>query len=100
MKRLLSLLLLSIFVASTLAESTALATYNHAQAIAIVGRYGIGIRSSGNCSDRNVKTCTSLDGIQAHVISGRASIIVLRQASGCPITITGGMNCKLTAFQF
>lgn len=91
MKHIIVLFLFAVLAATVLTEdSTALATYNHATAAAIVGRYGIGIRSSGNCNNRNIKTCTSLDGIQTHVISGSASIVVLKQASGCAITITGG----------
>jgi hypothetical protein len=48
---------------------------------------GIAIYSSGNCHNRNIKTCTSLDGIRQNTING---IITLKRASGCPITITGG----------
>jgi hypothetical protein len=48
---------------------------------------GISISSSGNCHNRNVRSCTSLDGARGNTING---VITLKRSSGCPITITGG----------
>jgi hypothetical protein len=48
---------------------------------------GIGIVSSGGCSDRNRPTCTSLEQIRTTSIGG---IETLKRATGCAMTITGG----------
>ena len=48
---------------------------------------GIPVVSSGNCSNRNIKTCTSLEQVNSGTIDG---ILTLKRASGCAITITGG----------
>lgn len=48
---------------------------------------GFSVVSSGNCSNRNVSTCTSLEQVNSATIS---DAIVLRNASGCWLTITGG----------
>jgi hypothetical protein len=48
---------------------------------------GIGIASSGNCSDKTNPTCTSLDGIQQKVID---TLVNLKGDCGCSITVTGG----------
>lgn len=48
---------------------------------------GIGIYSSGACFTRTNSRCTSLDQVNSGTID---KIITLKQASGCPITITGG----------
>lgn len=87
MKALLVLTIISMLFVSSLAMS-------HSDAVSHLSKHGIGIRSSGNCSNRNIPTCTSLDGIKNHVITGKASIIVLKNASKCPITITGG-ECNI-----
>ncbi|MCW2797565.1 hypothetical protein [Nocardioides sp.] len=48
---------------------------------------GIGWTSSGGCTNRNVSTCTSFEGIRQATIDGG---ITLHRASGCGLTITGG----------
>lgn len=48
---------------------------------------GITISSSGRCSNRNIKSCTSLDQIRENTVSG---IINLKRKSGCKIVVTGG----------
>ena len=48
---------------------------------------GIISSSSGNCSDRNNKKCTSFDQINSETIAG---IISFKQVSGCDVVITGG----------
>ncbi|MEU5510833.1 GH25 family lysozyme [Streptomyces fungicidicus] len=59
----------------------------HAQALARLRAAGIDVTSSGNCSNRNIRTCTSFDGVRARSIDG---IVALRKNSRCPITVTGG----------
>ena len=48
---------------------------------------GVGISSSGGCSDRNTPTCTSLEQIREITVNG---IVTLKTASGCGLTVTGG----------
>lgn len=64
------------------------ATLTHAQAVSLLRSAGITqIVSSGNCSDRNRPTCTSLDGVRRTTIDG---LIAFRRASGCDLVVTGG----------
>ncbi|WP_430625774.1 peptidoglycan-binding domain-containing protein [Streptomyces sp. NBC_01264] len=63
-------------------------TLTHAQAAAKFSAAGIGWTSSGGCSDRNSRTCTSFDGLRTSSANGAVS---LKQAvGGCTVTITGG----------
>ncbi|WP_203597255.1 hypothetical protein [Actinomadura bangladeshensis] len=48
---------------------------------------GIRWRSTGGCSDRTVRTCTSFKGVRWGTIKG---VIDFAESSGCKITITGG----------
>ncbi|KAG8779924.1 hypothetical protein FRC12_023697 [Ceratobasidium sp. 428] len=48
---------------------------------------GVYASSSGNCTDWWSSRCTSYEGILTGTVN---SIITLRKASGCTITITGG----------
>ncbi|SNR38945.1 hypothetical protein [Actinomadura mexicana] len=48
---------------------------------------GIGWRSTGRCSDRTVRTCTSFEGIRWGTIR---SLIEFAESSGCEVTVTGG----------
>lgn len=48
---------------------------------------GIGWRSTGGCSDRTVRTCTSFEGIRWGTIR---SLIEFAESSGCEVTVTGG----------
>ncbi|MFB9192341.1 hypothetical protein ACFFWA_05120 [Actinomadura verrucosospora] len=48
---------------------------------------GIGWRSTGGCSDRTVRTCTSFEGIRWGTIR---SLIEFAESSGCEIVVTGG----------
>jgi hypothetical protein len=49
--------------------------------------YGIRWRSTGGCSDRTVRTCTSFEGLRWGTVKG---LIGFAKSSGCKITITGG----------
>ena len=59
----------------------------HAAALAQIQGVGIGIYSSGGCSNPNVGSCTSLQNINCNAI---ACLRQLKTSSGCPITVTGG----------
>lgn len=67
--------------------SVAPTTLTHSQAASRLRAAKISWKSSGNCSNRNNKRCTSFDGIRVRSIQG---ISALKRSSGCPITITGG----------
>ncbi|MFG3007922.1 hypothetical protein [Streptomyces calvus] len=59
----------------------------HNQAAAKLRSAGITWSSSGNCSDRNRRTCTSFTRINSGTVDG---IITFKRASGCKVNITGG----------
>ncbi|MEU2966036.1 peptidoglycan-binding protein [Streptomyces ardesiacus] len=63
------------------------AKLSDAQAAAKLKAAGISRVSSGNCTDRNRKNCTSLEGIRVGTVDG---VIALKKKSGCKITVTGG----------
>ncbi|MEV4342106.1 peptidoglycan-binding protein [Streptomyces sp. NPDC049590] len=58
-----------------------------AQAASRLKAAGITRSSSGNCTNRYNKKCTSLQSIRARTVDG---VIALRKKSGCRIVITGG----------
>ncbi|OXA39988.1 uncharacterized protein LOC110860957 [Folsomia candida] len=65
--------------------------YTHAVALQKIQAAGIGISSSGGCSDRNNPTCTSLENVNINTIdTGSGGITTFKSASGCAVTITGG----------
>jgi len=57
------------------------------EAVKMLSNAGINVTSSGNCSNRNSFSCTSLDQVRSKTIEG---IIAFQKASSCKITITGG----------
>jgi len=61
--------------------------YTHEEALAALSVANISVVSSGNCTDKTKKTCTSLDGVQKNSIQ---RLIEFQQAYGSPIIITGG----------
>lgn len=63
------------------------AKLSQAQADSLIRAAGIGVASSGGCTNRNNSTCTSFDQINDTTVNG---IITLKRASGCAMTITGG----------
>ena len=63
------------------------AKLSQAQADSLIRAAGIGVSSSGGCTNRNNSTCTSFDQINDTTVNG---IITLKRASGCAMTITGG----------
>ncbi|QKG23842.1 hypothetical protein [Actinomadura verrucosospora] len=48
---------------------------------------GVRWRSTGGCSDRARRTCTSFDGLRWGTLKG---LLDFQAASGCPVTVTGG----------
>ncbi|MFS2291738.1 MAG: hypothetical protein FWJ90_03410 [Actinomadura sp.] len=53
----------------------------------VLRAHGIRWRSTGECSDRNVRTCTSFEQIRWGTIKG---LVGFRNSSGCDIVVTGG----------
>jgi hypothetical protein len=51
------------------------------------GQHHIGRSSSGGCTDRNNPTCTSYQLINSSTVFG---VVGFKNASGCPVVITGG----------
>ncbi|WP_027344838.1 hypothetical protein [Hamadaea tsunoensis] len=85
---LLGTLATALLVTLTLAEPAHAATFlTDAQARAQLSAAGVAWTSSGNCSNRNVATCTSFEQIRQSTISG---VITLHSYSGCAVTITAG----------
>ncbi|CAH1776914.1 unnamed protein product [Owenia fusiformis] len=61
---------------------------SHSAARSMLSREGIGISSSGRCSNRYNPRCTSLEQIRRKTITG--TINELKRPSRCPMTVTGG----------
>ncbi|KAG4071922.1 hypothetical protein HA402_006083 [Bradysia odoriphaga] len=77
-----------ITVLAVITSAVAQETYSHAEALEKIEAAGITIASSGSCSDRNIVSCTSLEQIRRNTID--SGVIILKEASQCDITITGG----------
>ena len=63
---------------------------SHGDGVRILSNHGIGVSATGNCSDRNIGNCTSLEGIHDFLLF---EVISLKGVSGCSITVTGGTEC-------
>ncbi|MFI6889547.1 hypothetical protein [Streptosporangium canum] len=59
----------------------------HVQATQQLRKAGLRWKSSGGCTDRSVRTCTSLEAVRAATVT---DVIALKQRSGCPVVVTGG----------
>lgn len=59
----------------------------HGFAVDVLREQGIRWRSTGGCSDRNVRTCTSFEKIRWGTIKG---LVRFARWSGCDIVVTGG----------
>ncbi|MEV4243404.1 hypothetical protein AB0J63_08350 [Streptosporangium canum] len=59
----------------------------HVQATQQLRKAGLRWKSSGGCTNRSVRTCTSLEAVRAATV---ADVIALKQRSGCPVVVTGG----------
>lgn len=62
-------------------------TLSHEEAKARLEAAGIGITSTGSCSDPNNSKCTSLEGIPASTID---NLINIKNTCGTSVTVTGG----------
>jgi hypothetical protein len=60
---------------------------SHANASRWLKEAGLRWRSTGNCTDKRLRHCTSLDSVRTSTVSG---LIELKQRSGCPLVVTGG----------
>lgn len=76
---------------------SAKAKMSHSAAKAKLDGAGIGVRSSGGCSDRNNPSCTSLDQVNSASIDGA---ITLKNASKCDLTVTGGTETGHASGEF
>ncbi|MEU3348368.1 hypothetical protein ABZ723_25925 [Streptomyces sp. NPDC006700] len=76
-----------VAVIGTATEASAATKISHATATQMFRDVGITWSSSGNCSDRNVSTCTSFDQLNLDTAKGAQT---LKKASGCALNITGG----------
>ncbi|GGK25016.1 hypothetical protein GCM10010124_16940 [Pilimelia terevasa] len=63
------------------------AKLTHYQAYVLLRAAGIRVVSTGGCARRNRPTCTSLAQVNRVTVLGAR---MLRRASGCPLTVTGG----------
>jgi hypothetical protein len=59
----------------------------HVQATQQLRKAGLRWKSSGGCTNRRVRTCTSLEAVRAATV---ADVIALKQRSDCPVVVTGG----------
>ncbi|CAF0727614.1 unnamed protein product [Rotaria sp. Silwood1] len=61
--------------------------HTHSAALSEIRSVGIGISSSGGCSNRNNRRCTSLEQVRCNAIR---CLKTLKTSSGCGIIVTGG----------
>ena len=66
---------------------SAVAKLSHSTATSRLRAAGITWSSSGGCSDRNKRNCTSLEQVNSATIQGA---ITLKNASRCALNVTGG----------
>ncbi|MER5422976.1 hypothetical protein [Streptosporangium roseum] len=59
----------------------------HVQAAQQLREAGLRWKSSGGCTNRSVRTCTSLEAVRAATV---ADVIALKRRSGCRVVVTGG----------
>ncbi|MCE7001751.1 hypothetical protein LWC34_02680 [Kibdelosporangium philippinense] len=69
----------------------------HAQATTRLRNAGITWSSSGNCSDRDNPSCTSLEQVNLATIQGAET---LKSASGCSLNVTGGTEVGHASGEF
>jgi hypothetical protein len=74
-------------IITALATATAVSAISQAEAEAKFRAAGISWSSSGGCTNPNVPTCTSFEGLRSATADGA---VTLKGACGCTLTITGG----------
>lgn len=72
---------------SVVGVASSASAVTQAQAESAFRAAGITWSSSGSCTDRTNRACTSFDGLRQTSVDGAHT---LRSASGCPLNITGG----------
>ncbi|MDA0633383.1 hypothetical protein OUY22_08130 [Nonomuraea sp. MCN248] len=65
----------------------AMVTLSHGHATRWLKEAGLRLTSSGGCTNRHVRHCTSLDAVRTATVQ---RVVTLKRRSGCPVTITGG----------
>lgn len=60
---------------------------SHARAVSQLTDAGVSWKSSGRCTDRRLRVCTSLEAVRTATLQ---EVIALKRASGCRIMVTGG----------
>lgn len=74
-------------LATVVATAIPASAVTQAQAESAFRAAGITWSSTGGCTNRNVSTCTSFEGLRQASVDGA---ITLKRASGCGLNITGG----------
>ncbi|WP_419723962.1 peptidoglycan-binding domain-containing protein [Streptomyces pratensis] len=70
---------------------------SHSQVATMFRNAGIAWTSSGNCSNRNISTCTSFEQMRRTSAEGT---VALKRASGCSILVTGGTETGHASGQY
>lgn len=60
---------------------------SHGLAMGLLRDAGLRRKSSGHCTDRRIRVCTSLEAVRSATLH---RVIELKRVSGCPIMVTGG----------
>lgn len=60
---------------------------SHAHAVNQLADAGLRWKSSGRCTDRRIRVCTSLEAVRSATLH---EVIALKRDSGCSIMVTGG----------
>ncbi|CAF0733387.1 unnamed protein product [Adineta steineri] len=79
--------ILSVVLLAAVFDAAIGCTHTHAAALTQIKSVGIGISSSGGCSNRANPKCTSLDQVRCNAIR---CLKTLKTSSGCALTVTGG----------
>ncbi|WEB38487.1 hypothetical protein MOV08_03650 [Streptomyces yunnanensis] len=82
-----SLLAAGLLAVTAPAVAAAPAKYPHAAAAQQFREAGVAWTSSGRCSDRNNRSCTSFEQINRTTVAG---VIAFKRASRCAVTVTAG----------
>ncbi|MGI5268202.1 hypothetical protein ACQEUU_03530 [Nonomuraea sp. CA-218870] len=62
-------------------------TLSHGHATRWLKEAGLRLTSSGGCTNRHVRHCTSLDSVRTATVQ---RVVTLKRRSGCPVIVTGG----------
>lgn len=79
---------------TTTEGTTTAGTYTNDEAVAKLSSAGISVSSSGNCSDQNNSSCTSLTDIPTTTID---YLITIKNSCSATVTVTGGTETGHTS---